>query len=158
MAALSADVRCRIVGNNYIVDGFSANAADTFYKGAVVWIDAAGGVQATVADGDRILGISPKQQVIAAAGDLVEVVVFGLVWLPVGTNITAADEGSVCCNDASASQTDNPADLYAASAITLEAAKDSALGVIKRVTATEMQVLIGPFTSQVANAAGWGIG
>jgi hypothetical protein len=143
MAALSADIQMSTIENTIVSIKMSANAADTYYKGSVVFIDEAGGVQLTAAgtSADVPLGISPKNQVIAAAGDMVEVIVQGMVWVPVGTNIAAADEGrlAVCDNDA---LTDNPADLISwADAV---AANDMVFGRILRVSGTQMLLGFGP--------------
>jgi hypothetical protein len=145
MAALAADTNGSIVGTPVIAK-FSANAADTFYRGAIVYIDTAGGAQVTYATGDRPLGISPKNQVIAAAADEVEVLIEGLVWLPVGAAVAAADEGELLIADVSATPTDNPADMVSFGdtvASDVLADNDAVVGRILRVTATQMLVRIG---------------
>lgn len=143
MAALAADVNCSAVGKTCNLQ-LSANGADTFYRGAIVFSDATnGGVQAVPAAGDRAVGVIPYQQTTTASGDEVEVIVEGFVWLPVGTNITAADEGNVLTLDIGTTQSDNPADFESAEDLTL-AANDVAAGRIIRVTSTQMLVYIGP--------------
>ena len=155
MAALAADVNVSFIGSYKSVP-LSANAADTYYKGAIVYIDTGGGVQVTAAAGDRPVGIVPYKQVITAAAQSVEVVVDALVWLPVGTNIAAADEGDYLVNDGP-TDTDNPADLVAGLDITA-AANDAVVGKILKVTSTQMLVSIHPsFTGHLYVAtAGWG--
>ena len=148
MAALAADANASIVGVPTIIT-FKANAADTYFKGSIVYADTAGGCQVTAAAGDRVLGISPKKQVVAL-GDEVAVLVEGWVWLPVGTNIAAEDENDVLVNDGP-TDTDNPADMVSHDDITL-AANDAAVGVIKRVTSTQMLVRIGEMTGRIAVA------
>lgn len=153
MAALAADVNGSLVGN-YRSAQFVANAADTYFRGSIVYADTLGGCQVTAATNDRVLGYSPRNQVVAA-GDLVEVVTSGQVWLPVGTGITASDEGEILVNDGPV-DSDNPADMKAAGDITLAAA-DAAIGRIKRVTATQMLVELGNLTGGIydATAAAW---
>jgi hypothetical protein len=152
MAALTGDAAyCSSVGDTTEV-GFSANAADTYYKGALVFIDTGGGVQVVPAAGDMCIGISPSQQVIAAASDEVQVLVRGLVWLPVGSGIAAADEGDMLIMDISATQSDNPADCISAGDATGLAANDIAIGRILRATSTKMLIHIGDGTGEIYNA------
>lgn len=156
MAALAANTNCSFVGNPCIVK-LTANAADTYYKGAIVYVDTGGGAQVTYAAGDRPVGISTKEQTVSA-GDSVEVMVDGFAWLPIGTNIAAADEGELLVNDANGAggNTDNPADMEAAGDIT-PAANDACVGVIKKVETARMLVHIGPRTGDLYVAtAGWG--
>jgi hypothetical protein len=162
MAALAADANASTVGA-VRTQGFSCNAADTFYRGSLVYIDTAGGVQVTFATGDIALGYSPKQQVTTAAAQEVEVVTEGFMWLPVGTNVAAADEGDWLINDGP-TNTDNPGDLVTAGDITL-ASGDMICGRILRVTSSQMLIYIGPmfmgcvyFTNGTpANYSGWGL-
>lgn len=156
MAALAADVNCSVLGTP-IYASFSANGADVFYQGAVVFIDTGGGVQVVPAAGDRCVGICTKQQTITAAAQLVEVMVFGLIWLPVGTNIAAADEGNLCVLDIGSTQSDNPADFVSDLDITA-AGDDASLGRILRVTSTQMLVFVTPGTTGqlYVATAGWG--
>lgn len=142
MAALAADVNCHAVGKTRNVQ-LSCNAADTFYRGAIAFTDTGGGVQVTWAAGDRPIGVVPYQQTTTAASQEVEVITEGLVWLPVGTNVAAADEGDLLLLDADGTTTDNPADLVAAGDITI-AAGDMVVGRIVRATSTEMLVYISP--------------
>lgn len=138
MAALAADVNCSAVGK-YSSTQFSANGADTFYRGAIVFCDTGGGLQAVPAAGDRVIGVIPYQQTTTASGDEVEVVVKGQVWLPVGTNIAAADEGELLALDIGSTQSDNPADFVSLGDIT-PANNDAIVGTILRVTSTEMLI------------------
>lgn len=142
MAALAADVNCRAVGKTTTVQ-LSANAADTFYRGGIAFIDTGGGVQATWAAGDRVAGVIPYQQTTTASGENVVVMVEGLVWLPVGSNIGAADEGDILIINANGTTTDNPADTESATDATAVAG-DALVGRILRVTSTEMLIHISP--------------
>jgi hypothetical protein len=156
MAALAADVNCSTVGH-VITAPFSNNVADIYYRGSIVYIDTAGGAQVVPAAGDMAIGISPKKQDVAA-GAIVDVLIFGLVWLPLGSNIAAADEGDIAMLDISAIQSDNPADLVAQGDITL-AANDVSVGRIMRCTSTQMLIFIGPNTGAISIGAisttGW---
>lgn len=152
MAALANDVNCSTVGH-IITAPFSANAPDTYYRGSIVFTDAAGGVQVTyAATADRVLGLSPKKQVIAAAADIVEVIIHGCVWVPVGSSIAAADEGDLIMVDASATSSDNPADTVSFTDMT-EAQHDMVLGQILRVTASQMLIFLTPGLTGRAVAA-----
>ena len=143
MGALAADANLSTVGD-VITLPFSANAADTFYRGSIVYTDAAGGVQVTYASTvDRALGISPKTQTAAGAGSIVEVIVFGAIWLPIGSGIAAADEGDRLMVDISATSSDNPADCVSMTDMT-EATGDMILGQILRVTTAQMLVFLSP--------------
>ena len=155
MAALAADAQCAASGK-YGSGPYSANGADVFYKGAIAFCDTGGGLQVVPAAGDRVIGIIPYQQTITAAAQLVEVATSGMFWLPLGTNIAAADEGELLVLDIGSTQSDNPADFVAAADITL-AANDAAVGVIKRVTATQMLIELGTHTGRIydATAAAW---
>jgi len=155
MAVLAADANAETVGTPTKIS-LSANGADVFYRGAVVFIDTGGGAQVVPAAGDRVAGLCCQQQTTTAAGDEVEVYSEGLFWLPVGTNITAADEGELLILDIGTTQSDNPGDFVSAGDTTL-AANDAAVGVIKRVTSTQMLVELGTFTGRIydAVAAAW---
>jgi len=142
MAVLAADVNISAVGDTRNTQ-FSANGADTYFKGAIVYSDTGGGLQALPAAGDRCVGVIPYKQVVTAASDEVEVIVEGLVWMPLGTNITAADEGDILCCDISGTLSDNPADMVSAIDITI-AENDIAVGRILRVTSTRMLIGLTP--------------
>lgn len=149
MAALAANAYVSTKGP-ISVSKFKANAADEYFAGAIVYADTAGGCQVTAAAGDRVLGICRKYH-NASAGDEIEVITRGTVVLPIGTNIAAADEGEILVNDGPTS-TDNPGDLVAGGDITL-ATNDAAVGRIKRVTTSRMEVeLGGGLTGAVYNA------
>ena len=155
MAALAADLNTESFGN-YISIPMSANAADTFYQGAVVFVDNAGGVQVTWAASDRPIGISPKKQVTTGAGDLVEVVIFGCIAFPSITGVAAADEGNTLVFDADTPPTDNIDDADSSEGTT-EAAGDMRVGRIMRVTSSQCFVLIGGITGSmsVGTAGTW---
>ena len=144
--ALTADANFSSIGTP-LKAPFSCNAADTFYQGAIVFTDAGGGVQVThAATLDRVLGISPKQQVTTAAADIVEVYVKGTFWVPVGSNISAADEGDMLMLDASETSTDDFADTVAMmdTGTYTAAIHDSVVGQILRVTSTQMLIHLLP--------------
>jgi hypothetical protein len=149
MAALSADLNVETVGNIETFT-FSANAADTFYRGAVVWVDTGGGAQATAAAGDVPVGICLKNQVIAAAGDPVEVCIRGLVGLP--TALAVTDEGGRIGYDVGTAITDNVADAVMLSGITL-ADNDVVLGKLLRVWNSKGYIQIGSTTGSIFIAA-----
>ena len=161
MAALTQDLNISTLGEP-VYAKLSANAADTYYQGAVVWVDVAGGVQVTaasagaVATTDRPIGICTKKQVVTAAGQEVEVLVKGFVWFPLATNVTVVDEGGILCFDADVLiDTDNPQDAWGAASVAgAVAICDAAIGIIKRVTATQMLVHIGSYTGRICAGAG----
>ena len=142
MAVLAADANVETVGHATKCS-FSANGADTFYRGAVLYADTGGGVQLVPAAGDQIVGIVAQQVTTTAAGDEVEAYVDGVFWMPVGTNITAADEGTRIVNDMDSTQSDNVADFVSQADITV-VANDQSLGYILRVTATQMLIKVQP--------------
>ena len=150
MAALAADANCSLVGVPTFWRFAASTAGEVFYKGAVIWWDLTSGgatvgqVQvASIAAGDRIVGICAKQQTSVAIGDLIEVLIKGTVWLPLGANIAALDTGGLIGADASGTMSDNPADLVhlaEGAADIAAAANDCLLGRIKEVTASQMLV------------------
>ena len=143
MAVLSSDVNFRYVGNPTKFT-FYGNVADTHYAGAIVYIDTAGGVQAVPAAGDMFGGISTKQQIVVNAGDPVECFIDGLFLLPVGSGITAADEGDLLIYDLSgATASDNWADMVSNLDAT-GAVNDIVIGRIYRVTTEGMWVKLEP--------------
>ena len=155
MAILAQDINVSVLGQP-VYAALSCNAADIHYQGAIVWIDTLGGAQVTGAAADRVVGICTKQQTTTAAGQEIEVLVSGYVWMPIGSGIAAADEGELLVHDDSDAYTDNPADFKAAGDLTL-AANDAAVGKIVRVTSTQMLIEIGAFTGRIydATAAAW---
>ena len=126
MAVLAADIIVHTIGTPIKIS-LSANAADTYYKGAMVFIDADGGCQVVPEAGDRFVGLSCKNQVVTAAAQEVEVYCWGLFWVPVGTDIAAADEGELLIQDIDATQSDNIADCVSATDAT-EAENDQIIG------------------------------
>ncbi len=149
MAAMSADVNVETQGNIETF-GFSANAADTFFRGAVVWIDTGGGAQATAAAGDVPVGIILKNQVIASAGDEVEVMIRGLVGLP--TSLAVTDEGGRIGFDAGTLTDNVDADAVMISGLTL-ADNDVILGRLLRVRNSLGFIQIGSETGGIFIAA-----
>jgi hypothetical protein len=139
---LAADVLCSSYGVPIKV-GLSANGADTFYRGALVHVDTGGGVQSVPAAGDRCIGISPEKQVTKTAGDTVQVIVDGLVWLPIGSGISVADEGDFLVMDISAQLTDNPTECKALADIT-PVQNDCVIGQILKVETSRMLIAIIP--------------
>jgi len=106
-------------------------AVDTYYQGAIVWndVDSSGYATCAPAAGDRILGVSPTQQVISSAGDSIEVIVFGVVKFSAVPNALATtDAGAIIAADVSADgASDNITDMYDITGLTL-ADNDSILG------------------------------
>lgn len=158
MAALAQDVNASTVGPTTTIKMLS-NGADTYYRGALLYQDAAtGGVQPTWGSGDIAVGFSPTNQVTTASGEEVAVVIQGAIWLPVGTALAVDDEGDYLMNDGPAN-TDNPADLESASDLTL-ADGDMYIGRILRVTSTQMLIFLSPgLTGMLHNTSptnGWG--
>lgn len=154
MALLAADVNISFVGPVTIAP-LVANIADTYFQGSLVSSVAAGNVTCVSATAQSPMGISPKQQVVAAGG-LVEVVVSGLVWMPLGSAITIADEGDILVYDTSAATTsDNPADTVSGLDITA-ATGDGIWGRIIRCTSTQMLIEFGSLTgTQWSTLGGW---
>jgi len=147
MGVLTADLNVSGVGPQITLP-FVANAADTYYRGAIVWIDTAGGVQVTWGAGDRAIGYSPKKQT-PAVGDLVEVVVFGAAWFPAITGVAAGDEGNTIVFDADTPPTDNIDDADSGEGIT-EAAGDIRVGRIMRYTASKTLVMFTGITGSLS--------
>ncbi len=130
--------------------GFSANAADTYFSGAVVWADTGGGAQVTAAAGDKPIGLCPFNQVIAAAGDEVQVITTGIVGIPQST-LTAADELSLIGYDAG-TLNDNFEDAVNLSGLTL-ADNDAILGKALRYKNGRLFVQLGTNTGLIFLAA-----
>ena len=145
MGVLAADALANEAsGSNIETLGRPCSGADTFYRGAVVYLDAATcTVQVVPASGDIILGICTKTQTTTAANELVEVVTAGAVWLPLGTGVAADNAGDLVCQDITATQSDNPADFIPLDDLT-PAAGDTAIGPLLGLTATQMLVRITP--------------
>jgi len=139
MAALTADVHIPHLGPSPDKLSFPATGADTFFAGALVWLDISnntGQVQvASIADGDIIAGICAKQVTTTAAGDLVELYINGTWALAVGSMV-ATDIGSAVVSDISGTITDNEADLVAAVDITIGAG-DVLVGLSKAINTEE---------------------
>lgn len=110
MAALTAAVLGMTHQGNPTIIGLPASAADTFYKGAILCFVAAGGVSPTVT-GIGFAGICTETIVIAAAGDLVEVQIDGVVTFS-NTDAVLADAGGLLYSPG-ATAYDNPADAIA---------------------------------------------
>lgn len=124
---------------------FSSAGADTFYRGSIVYADTAGGVQTVPEAGDRAVGISVKKQVTTGAGQEVEVYTEGLFWVPIGTDVAAADEGDFLMIDADVDLCDNFALTYsAADCATGVAENDIVIGQILRVKTSTMLIAIEP--------------
>jgi len=142
MAALAADSVFRFKGSP-TKHVFSGNVADIHYAGALLFIDTGGGVQAVPAAGDTFAGIVCYQQTVVTAGDPVEAYIDGLFLLPLGTAITAADEGDLAIIDISGTLSDNPADIVS-NIDSTGAANDIAIGRIYQVTTEGMWVKLEP--------------
>ena len=103
-----------------------AVGADTFFAGALVYLDSSTGKAQVVPEtGDRFYGICAKQVVATAADDRVDVYVGGIWLLPV-VGAEEDDCGELICSDISA-PTDNPADLVSFGDLT-PATNDIAIG------------------------------
>lgn len=147
--ALAGDINVSTIGSP-VKATFSCNAALTFYRGALVYIDTGGGVQILPAAGDRCVGISPKKQVTTAAGQEVEVYVKGLFWLPLGDSIAVTDEGDLLVMDLGSVQSDDIGVSESAGHATL-ATTDIIIGQILRVKTAAMLVAITPgITGRIA--------
>jgi hypothetical protein len=137
MAALTADVDHPHKGN---LDEWKlsvkAVGADTFYKGALVYGDAATGkAQVTnAAAGDVFLGICAKQVVATAADDLVDIYCGGL-WALTYLTPTEADIGDVLYADIAAA-TDNVTDCQTAADAAV-AANDIMIGKVLAIDIEE---------------------
>lgn len=130
MAAMSENANISVVGGACIVP-MVANATDVYYAGAIVYIDDAGGAQVTTTiAADTAAGICPNYQSVTA-GDEVEVLIEGALWIPTPTGIAAADEGHWLCIDATGA-TDNLDDCDSSEGLTL-ADNDMIVGKILRV-------------------------
>ena len=110
MAALTADVDHPHKGPLTKL-AVKAIGADTFYKGALVYADAANGkAQVSVpATGDVFIGICAEQVVATAADDLVDIYVDGLWSLNV-TTPAVADVGLAFFMNVDGTPTDNAND------------------------------------------------
>jgi len=115
-----------------------AVGADTFYKGAFVFGDAANGkAQVTApATGDVFLGVCAEQVVATAADDPVDIYVEGTFAFAMATPVEG-DVGDVCVVDiAGGTNTDNPADAVTGNDATL-AATDILIGKILAIDIEE---------------------
>jgi len=139
MAAMAADADHPHKGN---LDEFKiavkAVGADTFYKGALVFGDAANGkAQVTQpAAGDVFLGICAKQVVATAADDLVEIYAGGLWALPIETPAEGGVGDVAVVDIDDAGRSDNATDAMTGADATL-AANDILLGKILAIDVEE---------------------
>ena len=110
MAALAADANVSVLGTP-IYAPFKSNITKLYYQGSIVYILAAGNVTNVPVDTAMACGICTKQQNVTA-NDEIEVMVFGAAWVPLGSSVTAADEGSYLVHDSNVAGTltDNIAD------------------------------------------------
>ena len=111
---------------------YGANAADEYYRGAIVCKSAGAVVGLTVvdnADADTAMGVSTKRVTVAAQNDVVYVATQGVWWFACA-NIETADLWTIY---APAAGSDDPADLD-----TYAGGMPSALGTVVHcdVTAT----------------------
>lgn len=113
MADLSADAYVEAAGFKVTAPFVNTTSTITYYQGSIVYILAAGAVSKAPVATSRALGISPKKQVVVSGGD-VEVIIFGHLWLPLGSGITAADEGYQLVLNIGTTQSDNVADYQSA--------------------------------------------
>ncbi len=152
MAALDEDAQISTVGEGISVQ-LVANAADTYYRGAVVFIDTGGGAQVTAAAADAVAGICPRQQTVAA-GDLVEVIVHGAVWIPTPSGVASAAEENLALMMPIGAATDNPADADSSAIGAGLQANDMLIGRILRYTTANCLVLLQP-TKLWSATLGW---
>lgn len=139
MAVLTADVVGLSHQGNVTIIEFPADAADTYFIGSLVFTQAAGQVLITgVVDADTFVGISPKNQVITAAGQMVEVAIDG-IWEFPNTNMAIAESGDLLYHDNSA-DSDNPADLDTYTGLTQESGVDEAVGLVLWTDGTTVKV------------------
>lgn len=162
MAVLAADLNGSTKGSSTIF-GFPCSGADIFYRGALLWIDlTSGGATvgqaqvASIAAGDKIVGIVTKQQTTTVAGQFVDAWVSGIISMPLGTGLTLADIGDLLVHDISATQTDNPLDCLPHGDVTL-AANDIAVGRIMFADAVNMYIQLDSWCGRIydATAAAW---
>ena len=157
MGVLTGDVNVSTKGP-VTYDKFPCSGADTFYQGAIVWVDLTSGggtvgqaQVASLAAGDKVVGICTKQQTTTAAGQLIEVLTAGQVIFPLGSGVTLADIKDLLVHDDSDAYTDNYADMKAHGDVTL-AANDMSIGVIMNADANGMTILIGEWTGRLYDA------
>lgn len=160
MAVLAADQYLEVVGP-FVEVPLVSNAADTYFQGSIVyWDQSTGGVQALNAASDRCAGICIKQQTVAASGE-VSVMIWGHIWMPLGTNIAAEDEGDHIVMDAgTASDNITQAQSAGPEGDVALAVDDIFIGRILRVVSPRMLVAIGhQMTGHIAAATttnAWG--
>ncbi len=112
MGVLTANINYSAVGPVVTVP-LKSDVTDIYYRGACVFILGDGDCTPVGVATSRFVGISPKYQSVAA-GDEISVVVWGHLWLPLGTNIANNDdEGDHLVFD-DAGITDNIADTQSA--------------------------------------------
>ena len=135
MAVLSADVHIPNLGTPTKLTVNAIAGGDTFYKGALVFADATLGLaQVLPAASDKFLGVCAKQ-VVAAAGDPVEIYVDG-IWAFAISGLAATDVGDAVIMDADGTLSDNEADLVGATGATV-AVTDILIGKCLGITTEE---------------------
>jgi predicted RecA/RadA family phage recombinase len=113
MGVLAADINVAFRGTPVKLD-YECVGADIFYAGALCFIKkGTGQVQALAAASYNFAGICCKQVTTTAAGQTIELFVDGIFEVPIGTNISIADEGDLLIMDANGTLSDNCADLVA---------------------------------------------
>lgn len=116
---LTADLNLTHKGTPTLIK-VKAVGADTFYKGALVYADAANGkAQAVPAAGDTLIGICAYQVVAGAADVLIPIYVDGVWSLPYNSAAEGDQDASIIM-DISAHQTDDIGDCDAAAVATLD--------------------------------------
>lgn len=151
---LAADINISAVGGTCNVQ-LPCEKADVHYKGAVAWIDVSGSTGGITVDpgaGDRIAGIIPYQQTTTAAGEMVEVIVSGLVWYPNTASLTVSSHEGMVGYDVSENISDGPADVVNITALTA-AANDAILGNLLNISSTKgLLIHIGNGTGMIFKA------
>ncbi len=155
MGVLTADVDLPHLGTPTKLTVKAIAGGDTFYKGALVFADATLGLaQVLPAASDKFLGICAKQ-VVAAAGDDVEIDVDG-IWAMLVSGIAATDVGDAVIMDVSGTLSDNHADVVGATGATV-VVTDVLIGKLLGITtedATAGWVMLHQ-GGGVANVLGW---
>lgn len=149
MGDLTADVVGMTHQGNPTIISFGIGVADTFYKGALVFIDTGTGLAVTdgISDGDVFVGFAVENKV-AAIGDFIEVAIDG-VWTFTNSKMAIAESGENLIHDNSG-DSNNPADLDSATGITEESGIDQFIGTILHTDGVTVTVNLNVIAQFVA--------